>query len=635
MRKIIVNRKQFLVMGIILFPLQIWGIIINDQVFCRRIHLNTWHAIIYPHSLKVYGQKNNGTPILLGSSPDSTFDNPCDIRIAEDYIEIVYPHIKVNISAKKERLHFCFIVDEPCDIAWPASGNDPQIKAIMYPDGEGLYVPLGEKFWIEQLNDYSCDNLSMPFYGYDMQDETIGYILHTDLRNEIQFLETGNRLSNIIRHNCCVLDQNHNYEISVAFAGKSPLGPALNYKRYLIEQGVYKTLSEKSRKNPEIKKLFGAPHVYVWGDGRTIEFLQYMSNLNIDHLWIGFEQSFTENNVNNTFIDTAIKSGYLVSPYDSFYTMMDPGEADCPNVIFEGMYPEGAIVGFDGCRKIGFAGRGYYISSQALALRDNQPIYDRVEKFIKTGINSYFLDCDAAGELFDDYDPKHIMSQYKDRENRLARMEYLSSNKKMVLGSESAVAWSVPVLAFAHGIFAVNNRVHWQLTADKNHYGGWYPPERPTIFFKRIEASNEYVINKYDPRYRLPLFQAVFHEAIVTTDRWEISHMKFNNIVEIRELLELFYGIPSIWALDLQDVKKYSEKLKKLFSFFSPLHRIIATEPIISFAWLSEDHLIQQINFGDTVQLTANFSDSIFEDLPPKSLQAYWLKTQNKEMYIP
>lgn len=46
--------------------------------------------------------------------------------------------------------------------------------------------------------------------------------------------------------------------------------------------------------------------------------------------------------------------------------------------------------------------------------------------------------------------------------------------------------------------------------------------------------------------------------------------MKFANAVQNRALLELLYGVPSIWSLDLLDINKYSNKLKKLYQFFLP-----------------------------------------------------------------
>ncbi len=618
---------------------------VEDLVFPKTFHLKSWKAIIYPLSLKIYGQKDNGPLILIGSAKENEFNDPIHVHDTENSMEILYPHMKVRISSKEDRVHFHFELEKSCDIAWPVSGVDPHNKAIIYPDGEGLYVPVNDSFWKERLNDSSMDTegngLSMPFYGYETEGETIGYILHSAVGNELKFLVNHDRLNTILIHHSGAFEKKHDYEISLALCGNSPLGPAWNYKNYLIAQGKYKSLAEKEKENPDIRKLFGALHVYLWGDGRTSEFLTYINKLGIDRLWLGYttelEEELTDKNafpINSVFIHEAKALGYLVGPYDEFYTMMHPDVADCPNVIFKGMYPAAAIVDSNGERRKGFDGRGYCISSEALALQDNKVIYDRVENFLKTGINSYFLDCDAFGELFDDFAQDHSMDKIKDRENRLIRMAYIA-NKRLVLGSESAVAWAVPALSFAHGNFSVNNTEHWNLRKDAEFYGVRYPQNRPDFFFKTINVPDDYITSKYDPCYRLPLFQAVFHEAIVTTDRWDISHMKFANIAKVRELLELFYGIPSIWALDLQDAGKYEANLKKLFSFFSPLHKAIATEPITSFTWLTQDRKVQQIVFGDTLRLIVNFSNARFQEIPAGSLGAYWLKRNSKEIYTP
>lgn len=605
------------------------------------IQLKTWRALISPTALMVRGQQNNLT-VLLGSAADHRFDNPLSIHKSKDFLEITYPDTKVTISTQEDRLHIYFELIQPGTIAWPQCGLDSLYKAVMYPDGEGMYIPLDDPFWVPRLHNDTCNTLSIPCFGYELlNNQTIGFILHTDLRNKLQFFASKGKLHTILLHTCCSLDAAYDYEISISFTGTSPIGPALHYKQYLQKQGRYVSLQEKAKNNPAIKRLFGAPHVYIWGDGRTLEFLYFMHNIGITNLWIGYETdlpcavSETSFQVDKAFIAQAIKLGYLVGPYDEFHTMMDPAQADCPNVIFEGMWPTGAIVDSNGHKQTGFAGRGYHISSQALRLCNNAPIYKRIETFLSTGINSYFLDCDAAGELFDDYSQDHCMNQYQDRENRFMRMTYLSDIKKMVLGSESVVAWAVPALAFSHGTFAVNNSAHSPLTKDRP-YGGWYPKHRPAIFFKPVQATDKYnMLYRYDPRYRLPLFQTVFHEAIITTDHWEFPHMKFTNLIHVRELLELLYGIPSIWSLDLKAAHEHAPKLKKLFSFFNCLHKAIATEPLTSFRWLSNDRKIQEIVFGSLAVLTANFSDHVYKDIPPYSLQVVWLQESTREIYTP
>ena len=93
---------------------------------------------------------------------------------------------------------------------------------------------------------------------------------------------------------------------------------------------------------------------------------------------------------------------------------------------------------------------------------------------------------------------------------RAARSRYISETRKLVLGSESGVGWSAPVIAFAHGMESVSNDLLWALQKDRATYGGWWPPERPAIFFKPITVSTELRTAKYDPVYRLPLYQAAF-----------------------------------------------------------------------------------------------------------------------------
>ncbi len=230
--------------------------------------------------------------------------------------------------------------------------------------------------------------------------------------------------------------------------------------------------------------------------------------------------------------------------------------------MFDDLYPKGCIYLKEGKSDKGFGGRGCHVSSEALKRQvpENKTIFNRIENFVSTGINSYFLDCDATGELFDDYAEGHPMTQSKDRENRLARMAYIASDKKMVLGSETAAAWAIPYLAFSHGNFSVHNAIHWSFVKNKA-YGSWYPPERPRIFFQSVSAPSDYGQAGYDPVYRLPLLQTVFHEAVIMTDRWGVSHMKLKNLIKRRELLELFYGVPSIWALDTSKILKNMDSI--------------------------------------------------------------------------
>ncbi|EKE09789.1 MAG: hypothetical protein ACD_16C00105G0002 [uncultured bacterium] len=613
--------------------------------------LSTWSAKVHPHGLVVWGARlRENKSYLLGQGPDKQFLDPEIIEKTGDSVTLSYPsqHLKVKIKAIKNRLHFTFSSPKEQKMVWPILGEDTQTQAVIYPEGEGLYIPLKDKFWHKRLENTSLstrgDGLSAPFWGYDFGKATLNLIVHNDLLNELYFRIKNEKLINQLSHEFRSLDHFSPFEMSISLTKADPLAPAKNYKSYLIETGQYKTLHEKIKENPEVEKLIGALHAYVWGDGRTIPALNQLKSLGIKRLWLGYEDKpphlYTDkwmkeqHYVDEDYIRTAKAFGYLVGPYDSFHTMQHPDQSDCANVIFDDLYPKGCIFLANGKPDKGFADRGCHVSSEALIRQtpSNKTILKRISAFIKTGINSYFLDCDGTGELFDDYSPSHPMTQKKDRENRMKRMKYLSRSQGMVLGSESAAAWAAPYIAFSHGNFSVHSAIHWPFTKDKA-YGKWWPPERPGIFFKTVGAPEEYIQARYDPRYRLPLLQAVFHESVIMTDRWELSHMKLKNLVKRREILELLYGIPSIWALDLKDLKTHGAHLKKLSAFFDRLHSAIALKPLANFKWLTEDHLIQQVTFGDFVILTANFSQEPFKGIPPESLQVNWIEEDVLEIY--
>jgi len=211
-------------------------------------------------------------------------------------------------------------------------------------------------------------------------------------------------------------------------------------------------------------------------------------------------------------------------------------------------------------------------------------------------------------------------------------MRYISRGRKLVLGSEGGVGWSAPVIAFAHGMESVSNHLLWAHMKDKKNYGGWWPTERPAIFFKPLAVSPEFKTARYDPVYRLPLYQAVFHGAVITTDRWDVPLMKIPALVETRMLLELLYNVPSMWSLDRRELRKDANELSRLYRFFSPIHRQFGRENLSDFAWLTADRKVQRTWFGNDLELTANFSDSVYQSVPPLCIEARWLKESRKEM---
>ncbi|BBH54149.1 glycoside hydrolase [Fluviispira sanaruensis] len=611
-----------------------------------QFHLQNWDVDINPENLEVT-YTNLHEKNTLTSTLQKDLGEIADLTINSTSAQWVFPakQLSVSVTLKGDDLIFKFDTNKEQVLEWPNTITVKNSKNLIIPDGEGLLIPVQSLFWQNSIQKYDASEypmayaLTLPLFGIQTDNKIISYISAKSLNNTLNIKNQYNRMYVVQSHEFRKIDNFPTYEITINYnKTTNPIYPSLLFKKQLIQKSQFITLTDKEKLNPNINRLYGAMHTYVWGTGRTVKFLNALNKLGIEKMWIGTDEGEKDKyKISKDYIQTAQDFGFLVGPYDTWENIQNPETADTYLSIFPNAWPIAAVIDKTGEPIKGFQNRGYEASSQYFALQNpsNKDLKDRLNKFVETGINSYFLDVDATGTLHDDYSPIHPMNIETDLNNRIARMKLISDDKKLVLGSETAVYLFVPSLAFAHGNTSVFNGPHWNLTRNKQQYGAWYPTERPSFFFKSINAPAEYKKTKFNSIYRIPLFQAAFHESIITTDRWEIPITKFKNVIKDRLLLELLYGIPTNWALDTQMVKVHEELLKKLNVFFSPLHKKIATLPLTHFAWLTEDKLIQRTQFGDEVQLTANFSDENYKDIPKKSILLIWLKEDKKEIFTP
>src|SRR5438034_8179163 len=77
----------------------------------------------------------------------------------------------------------------------------------------------------------------------------------------------------------------------------------------------------------------------------------------------------------------------------------------------------------------------------------------------------------------------------------------------------------------------------------------------------------------FDPRFRLPLYQVVFHDSVVTTDHPGAPLLKFKDQVVTRALLSSLYNVPPLYFLDRAEFARRKEWIKAQYAFFAPLHR--------------------------------------------------------------
>ena len=309
--------------------LALWAVTLGTTISHADLHLQGWTAKIEPDTLTVRAVLDSEQKeILIAKGPAHAVR-----ELVQTSESVSWKIPELGLTAKftvhGNHLHARFDAVRDSKIAWPQTGDDPKLYSLILPEGEGLYVPLGDEAWRHRLAGH-CDaasgGLSMPFWSYQLGPRTLTFHVLSDIRSELCFSDQQGRIGATLRHEFQSRDEEAPYEIEIWFGADSPIAPALEYRESLKREGKFVPLAEKIQQNPPVAKLLGAIHMYVWGDGRTPAFIDDLVQLGVKEAWIGYDQDENSRRTlaGRDYIEAAKKAGYLVGPYDGFANAQSP-----------------------------------------------------------------------------------------------------------------------------------------------------------------------------------------------------------------------------------------------------------------------------------------------------------------------
>lgn len=361
-----------------------------------------------------------------------------------------------------------------------------------------------------------------------------------------------------------------------------------------------------------------------WGQGLSLPLLTALTRAKLDKLWLGAD-NWTAAWYQPQAISYAKEHGYLIAAYDSYDTAIPAGKntewltAQIPSELRE----KCAIVTRTGKKLPGFGGDGYYLNPGCMQDFSEKRMTELVQL---TGINSLFLDVDGTGMVSDDYNPASPTSAENMAAARNNRLRSVAEKIRIPAGSEDGNAVTAQYLMFAHG--TETRGFGWSdadIHRNKNspyYLGAWWPENEPAIFFKPGKLKDIYLTTEFDPRWRLPLYQAVFHDAVITTHHWTLDNLKFPAVTTTRELLSQLYNTPPLYNLSRNTVQTRLPAMIKSDRIFRPLHQLLWNKALTGFRWLDNDGWVQQTKFSDGSVITVNFADHNIAGYPPQSLSA-------------
>ncbi|PSW22320.1 glycosyl hydrolase [Photobacterium sanctipauli] len=367
-----------------------------------------------------------------------------------------------------------------------------------------------------------------------------------------------------------------------------------------------------------------------WGQALTQDMVDTLQDAGLSKMWLGFDNwmpAFYQPDA----VEQAKSAGYLVGTYDSYNTAIAQGvndnwmTAQLPDEIRMGC----AIELADGSLQSGFRGNGYYLNPNC----QRDYVEQRIKDIVKFGrFDSLFLDVDAVAMAREDYRDGTSEQALLDAYN--SRLQWIPDNLPVVLGSEDGNSLTTAGIAFAHGMETVG--FGWldkdmKENKDSPYYlGRWYPDHKPDFFFKSAEVKEPYKTLFFDPQYRIPLYQAVFHDEVINSHHWHSDSLKFSDVKADRDLVGMLYNTPAMVHLARSEVtSKDSPRIKALQHYqqgFQPIHNQLWNKALVKFEWLSDDGLLQQTTYSDGSTIIANFkNDSVTLDevtIPAKSIKA-------------
>lgn len=641
------------------------------------------------------------------------------VRAKEDYLEV-----ELRSVAKEDN-----------------TGSFPLVKGDNFylPLGEGKRVPSQDVRWREYLTEMeigAAEVLSMPFFAVSQGEHAVVYIMEDPYRTDLQFEERDGLLLQL-KHRYPEIAGKQSKRFRIYATENEPAKIAGLYQRYLKEQGKFVTLEEKAQLNPNVRKLYGAPHIYLWA-GRAISpedinwtafrkeaagpvlsyladyvreletgsdlkvvldeiagqdyvsdyqknvvcraiteavgsedfyqstalpamsertrTLQNRDNLNAaeqimlnksvlcDNLkgvlkepeaWgreegVSLVEKMRDSGIASAFlgldnwvnawyhpemVQTAVDSGYLMGPYDSYHSIHQPGNEQWNTAAFRdhSLYEEASIEAQNGEKIKGFNQVGRKLNP-TLAM---PAVKQRTEEILATGIafNAWFVDCDAAGEVYDDYTPSRRTTMEEDVAARVERLQYIGGEKSMVVGSEGGNDYAASAVAFAHGIelpsFSWRDEDMKKNQESEYYIGRYYSPTGgvPEHFGKKIPIKEKWRHIFTDVSFDVPLYRLVYNNAVITTYHWDWSTLKIEGEEIHRMMREILYNVPPLYHLDRQTWEEQKEVITNHVNVWSEFAGKAVLKEMTDFQYMTKDGMVQKTTFGEQLEVVANFSE--------------------------
>jgi len=378
---------------------------------------------------------------------------------------------------------------------------------------------------------------------------------------------------------------------------------AKRYRKYAIEIGRFKSLRAKLKDDPDVEKLIGAPDFWPRGYGPvTEEDRVYMAK---EFQRLGVKRLLFSSAGSPEAIEEIKNLGYLVSRYDQYDDLYPPSvaqalgwgvpAADFPEDCVK--LPSGFLMKAWQPRTLRGILQGYKICpSQGF-----EHAKVRIPEELKTKrYNTRFIDIVTADALHECYDEKHPLTRQEWMEYRLKILK-LCYDYPLIVGAENGMDWAIPYVHFFEGMAGAGYR--YLVPASGHHLIEYIPPH---------EEYLKYAVGEY---HRVPLWELVYHDAVVSTWYWGDTSNRMPELWHKKDLFNILYGTVPMYLWGKEDFDAMKHAIVKSYKRGCPIVEKVGYADMVSHEFVTSDHKVQRTIFQDgnkKVTITVNFGEQVY-----------------------
>jgi hypothetical protein len=373
---------------------------------------------------------------------------------------------------------------------------------------------------------------------------------------------------------------------------------AKRYRQHLIERGEFVTLRQKAVRRPAVAKLMGAMDVHLRAPSPDEQraLVEYLEGLGVAKMFL------------NTGGDAALIAwmkarGHLVGSY-RIYTDIHPPQGDRParGEIYSRGYPDDAYTLPDGGPTRGFGFSETRRTTYRSSVLQMPLMAEMVPPLLhENGYEAIFLDVTGSLPLKEDYHPQRLLDRAADRAQRRALLQYTAA-QNVVTGTEDGQSWTAPDVDYFEGM-------------NMPRRFGYMPGITVGNFAQSFDLNAEYKQIDLNEAVRVPLWDLVYHDSVVSTWRWNFGRNRYSDPAywEKHDLLEILLGNMPIFLLNADLARRHGARLAQTYRDVCTWQGRVGWDELVDHRALTPDRAVQESRFSSGWAVTVNFSERAYQ----------------------